>query len=110
MGAIAHMLRHGGLRSASPHAVVFADRDQAFSVEVDGRLDEQRMVDLLGRRPKACDTYRLLLADRNLVPQLRRAARRGLRRPFTKGALPPSFAYYMFGPMVFDLQPLAQHY
>jgi tetratricopeptide (TPR) repeat protein len=43
---IVHLLRSERLRSASPHAVLFADGYQALSVEVDGKRSEVRTMPL----------------------------------------------------------------
>jgi hypothetical protein len=58
-----------------------------------------RCLDLLGRRGEAREQYRRLLGRTELAPQLARAARRGLRRPFRK--LPGAFDYSQLGPLEF---------
>lgn len=58
-----------------------------------------RCLDLLGRRSEAKEHYRRLLEQRALAPQLAKAARRSLRRPFRK--LPGVIDYCQLGPLEF---------
>ncbi len=58
-----------------------------------------RCLDLLHRRREAQEHYRRLLGRTGLAPQLAKAARRGLRRPFRK--LPGVFEYTQLGPLEF---------
>lgn len=58
-----------------------------------------RSLDMLGRRAEARQRYRSLLARGGLVRDLERAARRGLRRPFSPADLPGVIDYSQLGPL-----------
>jgi hypothetical protein len=64
-------------------------------------LWEGRSLDLLGLRREAKACYRSALRRTGLVPGLRGALRRSLRRRFRQAGMPRTIEYYLMGPLTF---------
>ena len=60
-----------------------------------------RCYDLLGQRGKAVLTYKQGLNDSTLVPHMKKAFEKSIKRPFTRDKLPRSIDYYLMGPLEF---------